>query len=100
MMIATGAHRIWARTNWAKKCPFMGQEVHMHSRFTDSLAAGSLLVVAGLHAAEPPRTEITRWQDGKEACISLSFDDSSINQFRVDIPLLNERRIPGTFFVI
>jgi peptidoglycan/xylan/chitin deacetylase (PgdA/CDA1 family) len=78
----------------------MGREVRMHSRFTDSLATGALLVVAGLHAAEPPRTEITRWQDGKEACISLTFDDSSINQFRIDIPLLNERRIPGTFFVI
>jgi len=71
----------------------------MHNRFTDSLAAGALLV-AGLHAAEPARTEITKWQDGKEACISLTFDDSSINQFRIDIPLLNERAIPGTFFVI
>ena len=51
-------------------------------------------------AAEPPRTEITKWQDGKDACISLTFDDSSINQFRIDIPLLNERGIPGTFFVV
>jgi peptidoglycan/xylan/chitin deacetylase (PgdA/CDA1 family) len=59
-----------------------------------------LLVIAVIHAAEPPRTEITKWQDGKDACISLTFDDSSINQFRIDIPLLNERRIPGTFFVI
>jgi len=33
-------------------------------------------------------------------CISLTFDDSSINQFRIDIPLLNERGIPGTFFVV
>src|SRR5215471_19770941 len=78
----------------------MGREVHMHSRFTDSLAAWALLFAAALHAAEAPRTEITKWQDGKEACISLTFDDSSINQFRIDIPLLNERGIPGTFFVI
>ena len=41
-----------------------------------------------------------KWQDGKDACISLTFDDSSINQFRIDIPLLNERGIPGTFFVV
>jgi peptidoglycan/xylan/chitin deacetylase (PgdA/CDA1 family) len=78
----------------------MGQEVHMHSRFTDSLAAGMLLFGAALRAAEPAHTDITKWQDGKEACISLTFDDSSINQFRIDIPLLNERAIPGTFFVI
>src|SRR5215831_12240623 len=78
----------------------MGREEHMHSRFTDSPAACALLFAAALHAAEPARTEITKWQDGKEACISLTFDDSSINQFRIDIPLLNERGIPGTFFVI
>src|SRR5436190_10073088 len=58
------------------------------------------LLVTAASAAEPPRTEITKWQDGKDACLSLTFDDSSINQFRIDIPLLNERKIPGTFFVI
>ena len=63
------------------------------------LAAG-MLFLAAVSAAEPPRTEITKWQDGKDACISLTFDDSSINQFRIDIPLLNERAMPGTFFVI
>jgi peptidoglycan/xylan/chitin deacetylase (PgdA/CDA1 family) len=46
------------------------------------------------------RTDITKWQDGKAACISLTYDDSTINQFRIDVPLLNERHIPGTFFVI
>src|SRR5690242_11027638 len=50
--------------------------------------------------AEESRTEITKWQDGKAACISLTYDDSSVNQFRIDVPLLNERRLPGTFFVI
>jgi peptidoglycan/xylan/chitin deacetylase (PgdA/CDA1 family) len=49
---------------------------------------------------QEPGTEITKWQDGKAACISLTYDDSSINQFRIDIPLLNERNMPGTFFVI
>jgi peptidoglycan/xylan/chitin deacetylase (PgdA/CDA1 family) len=78
----------------------MGREVRMHSRFTGSLTAGAVLFVAAAQTAEPPHTEITKWQDGKEACISLTFDDSSINQFRIDIPLLNERGIPGTFFVI
>jgi peptidoglycan/xylan/chitin deacetylase (PgdA/CDA1 family) len=49
---------------------------------------------------EPPVTEITKWQDGKQACVSLTFDDSSINQFRIGIPLLNERSLPGTFFIV
>src|SRR6185295_19296583 len=49
---------------------------------------------------QEPRTEIMKWQDGKAACVSLTYDDSSINQFRIDIPLLNERSMPGTFFIV
>src|SRR5262247_1169170 len=49
--------------------------------------------------AQEAHTEITKWQNGKQACVSLTFDDSSINQFRVDMPLLNERGLPGTFFI-
>jgi peptidoglycan/xylan/chitin deacetylase (PgdA/CDA1 family) len=64
------------------------------------IALACTILTAGAWAADQPRTEITRWQDGKDACVSLTFDDSSINQFRIDIPLLDERRIPGTFFVI
>jgi len=63
--------------------------------------------VAGLGAtlfltlwAQEPRTEITRWQDGKQACVSLTFDDSSLNQFRIGVPLLNERSLPATFFIV
>ena len=59
-----------------------------------------LLSLPVLWAQEAPLTEITKWQDGKQACVSLTFDDNSINQFRIGIPLLNERSLPGTFFVI
>ncbi len=45
-------------------------------------------------------TAITKWQDGKAACVSLTYDDSSINQFRIDMPLLNQRHMPGTFYII
>jgi peptidoglycan/xylan/chitin deacetylase (PgdA/CDA1 family) len=59
-----------------------------------------LLALASVRAQQPPRTEITKWQDGKQACVSLTFDDSSINQFRIGIPLLNERSLPATFFIV
>ena len=59
-----------------------------------------LLLAVPLWAADAPKTEITKWQDGKQACVSLTFDDSSINHFRVDIPLLDERGMPGTFFIV
>ncbi len=59
-----------------------------------------LLSAELLWSAEPPRTEIAKWQDGKQACVSITYDDSSLNQFRIAVPLMNERRLPGTFFVI
>jgi peptidoglycan/xylan/chitin deacetylase (PgdA/CDA1 family) len=53
------------------------------------------------HAADHPssRTEISKWQDGKEAAVSLTYDDGSITQFRIALPMMNERGFPGTFFI-
>jgi peptidoglycan/xylan/chitin deacetylase (PgdA/CDA1 family) len=51
-------------------------------------------------SGQESRTEITKWQDGKHAAVSITFDDSTINQFRIALPLLNERGLPATFFVI
>jgi peptidoglycan/xylan/chitin deacetylase (PgdA/CDA1 family) len=62
-----------------------------------ALLAGLLSVSA---QAQEPRTEITKWQDGKVAAVSITFDDSTINQFRIALPMMNERGLPGTFFVI
>jgi len=45
------------------------------------------------------RTEILKWKDGKRAAISLTYDDGSINQFRVALPLMEEKGFPGTFFI-
>ena len=63
-----------------------------------ALLAAVLSVVS--MTAQEPRTEITKWQDGKAAALSLTFDDSTINQFRVALPMMNERGLPATFFVI
>src|SRR5687767_10232114 len=49
---------------------------------------------------QEPRTEITKWQDGKQAAVSITYDDSTINQFRIALPMMNERGLPATFFVI
>src|SRR5918999_528427 len=51
-------------------------------------------------SAQQPHTEITKWQDNKLAAVSITFDDSTINQFRIAVPMLNERKLPATFFVI
>jgi Polysaccharide deacetylase/Secretion system C-terminal sorting domain len=38
--------------------------------------------------------------DFKQGIVSLTFDDASINQFLVALPLLEEKGIPATFYVI
>ena len=58
------------------------------------------LLASNTVSGQGPRTTITKWPDGKQAAISLTYDDSTINQFRVALPLMNERGLPATFFVI
>ena len=60
----------------------------------------TLLMTTTPLCAQSSGSEITKWQDGKDGCVSITYDDSSINQFRVAIPLMNERGLPGTFFII
>jgi peptidoglycan/xylan/chitin deacetylase (PgdA/CDA1 family) len=50
--------------------------------------------------AQPGKTEITRWQDNKTGAVSITWDDGSINQFKVAMPILNKLKFPGTFFII
>jgi peptidoglycan/xylan/chitin deacetylase (PgdA/CDA1 family) len=45
------------------------------------------------------QTQILKWQDGKEGCVTLTYDDGSENQFRFAVPLMNERGLPATFFI-
>jgi peptidoglycan/xylan/chitin deacetylase (PgdA/CDA1 family) len=63
---------------------------------------GAVALVASVMSvsSQTPATTITKWQDGRQAAVALTFDDSTINQFRVALPLMNERGLPGTFFVI
>jgi peptidoglycan/xylan/chitin deacetylase (PgdA/CDA1 family) len=46
------------------------------------------------------QTKITNWQYGKKTAISLTYDDNTINQFRVALPLMKKYGFPATFFVI
>ena len=46
------------------------------------------------------KTEITRWQSGKKGAISVTYDDGSINQFKIALPLMNKLKIPATFFIL
>jgi peptidoglycan/xylan/chitin deacetylase (PgdA/CDA1 family) len=53
-----------------------------------------------LAVAQVGKTEITKWQYGKSGAVSLTYDDGSINQFRVAVPIMDGFGFPATFFII
>jgi len=46
------------------------------------------------------RTEISKWQYAKSGAVSLTYDDGTINQFRVAAPIMDGLGFPATFFII
>ncbi len=48
---------------------------------------------------KPGTTEITKWQEDKKAAVSITYDDGSIHQFTVAVPIMNKLGLPGTFFI-
>lgn len=73
----------------------------MHERWVPIILIG--LVSLGLLSGcgrDDLRTEIARWQDGKTAAISLTYDDNSANQFLVALPLMTRFGLPATFHII
>lgn len=44
--------------------------------------------------------QISPFYNFKQSIVSLTFDDGSANQFTIGIPVLKERNLPATFYVI
>jgi peptidoglycan/xylan/chitin deacetylase (PgdA/CDA1 family) len=66
-----------------------------------------VIAVSGVMIASSPftigqvgKTEIAKWQYGKSGAVSLTYDDGSINQFRVAVPIMDGFGFPATFFII
>ena len=60
-----------------------------------SVGAGTFL-----GGPEAGRTEVLKWPNGSRAAISLTYDDGSINQFRVAVPIMKKLGFPATFHII
>jgi peptidoglycan/xylan/chitin deacetylase (PgdA/CDA1 family) len=62
--------------------------------------AAMVLCSAHPSSGQVGQTEITKWQYGKNGSVSLTYDDGSINQFRVAVPIMDSFTFPATFFII
>src|SRR5215468_4156880 len=61
---------------------------------------GALIASSGSSLGQAGKTEITKWQYGKSGAVSLTYDDGSINQFHVAVPIMDSFGFPATFFII
>jgi peptidoglycan/xylan/chitin deacetylase (PgdA/CDA1 family) len=67
--------------------------------FSVFILTGTLISIS-LKAQSPVgHTEITKWQYGRNGAASITYDDGSINQFKIAVPIMNALGIPGTFFI-
>jgi peptidoglycan/xylan/chitin deacetylase (PgdA/CDA1 family) len=60
----------------------------------------ALSLFFGLSKAQMGNTIITKWQNGKNGAVSITYDDASRNQFTRALPVMERLKIPATFFVI
>ena len=73
----------------------------MKNGFCLSLALALLMSGSGSVAlADAGRTEILKWPNGSRAAVSLTYDDGSINQFRVAVPIMKKLGFPATFHIV
>jgi peptidoglycan/xylan/chitin deacetylase (PgdA/CDA1 family) len=61
---------------------------------------GVMISSSHLVVSQVGKTEITKWQYGKNGAASFTYDDGSINQFRVAVPIMDSFGFPATFFII
>ncbi|MEQ8531927.1 MAG: polysaccharide deacetylase family protein, partial [Imperialibacter sp.] len=46
------------------------------------------------------QTEITKWYQDKTGAVSLTFDDGTVHQFTIAMPMLDSLGMKGTFYII
>jgi peptidoglycan/xylan/chitin deacetylase (PgdA/CDA1 family) len=69
-------------------------------RIAWSVAVGWIASSLVLASEKSIETLVARWPHGKRAALSLTYDDGSVNQFRVAVPIMDRLAFPATFFII
>ena len=61
---------------------------------------GLMIISVRVAHSQSDATQITKWQYGRTGAVSLTYDDGSINQFRIAVPIMDSFNLPATFFII
>jgi peptidoglycan/xylan/chitin deacetylase (PgdA/CDA1 family) len=77
----------------------MREAIASPSRGDRLLAALAFLLVATALLGQTPRPASV-WPDGRQAAVSLTFDDARSSQLDVALPLLDQYGVKATFFVL
>ncbi len=62
----------------------------------------TIILVAAAVAARGEgigETSVTKWPGGKRGAVSITYDDGSLNQFRIAVPIMDRLGLPGTFYI-
>jgi len=71
----------------------------MRSKVGAVTVVGLMIACSAIAHGQVGRTEITKWH-GKSGAVSLTYDDGTINQFCVAVPIMDTFGFPATFFII
>lgn len=72
----------------------------MIQRALGLLVAATMILLSRPAAGQVGETSVSKRQHDNTGAVSITFDDGTINHFRVARPLLNERNLPETFYIV
>ena len=65
-------------------------------KFPESVLLAAL-VLSG--CSQEVKTEIAEWQYDRQGAVSITYDDGTVNQFKVALPVMDRLGLSGTFFI-
>jgi hypothetical protein len=102
-VVLTGSSGEWDRPGLDGRRAPLGEESTNVKASTRIVVCGltGLLFPSGIASAQTPQDhQITPWRHNRAAAVTLTFDDGVPSQVNDAVPLLNERGLKASFFVI
>jgi peptidoglycan/xylan/chitin deacetylase (PgdA/CDA1 family) len=79
---------------------YTSRQINLKALFLCAAISFSAVLLCKGQDAATGTTTITKWQYGKNAAVSITYDDANRNQFLKALPVMEKIKMPATFFVI